>query len=210
MRRFRPEVEACESRDCPTLVFVFPGNALAAAGPDLPTQLAADQLLRHGDQPIQVSTPAMNSPAAFYKVVNYVRTVSQGQPFGLIGFSAGGALALRVAGQPGLKVTSVMDYYGPPDLKAWLASHGNDHYYRYVTSHVHLTRGVTQLLSGPGGFAAYSVAAFGLADRNVIASVSTASFQRDFPNGQVYDYQGPHGVTLYANYAAFQDFLDHL
>ncbi len=210
MRRFRPEVEACESRDCPTLVFVFPGNALAAAGPDLPTQLAADQLLRHGDQAIQVSTPAMNGPAAFEEVVNYVRTVSRGQPIGLVGFSAGGALALRVAGQPGLNVSSVMDYYGPPDLSAWIASHGHDRYFRYVASHVHLTPAVTQLFSGPSDSRAYSVAAFGLADRNVIASVSAASFARDFPDGQVYNYQGPHGVTLYANYAAFQDFLDHL
>lgn len=210
MRRFRPEVEACESRDCPTLVFVFPGNALAAAGPDLPTQQAADQLLRHGDQPIQVSTPAMAGPGAFNRVVDFVRRVSQGQPIGLMGFSAGGALALRVAGQPGINATSVMDYYGPPDMTAWLNSHGHDHYYRYVTSHVQLTQDVVNLLSGPSHSDANFVAAFGLRDHNVIASVSTAAFQKDFPNGKVYYYQGPHGVTLYASYAAFQDFVDHL
>ena len=46
---------------------------------------------------------------------------------------------MRLAGQPGLNVKAVMDYYGPPDLNAWFASHGHDHYYQYVTSHVHVT-----------------------------------------------------------------------
>jgi hypothetical protein len=210
MRRYRPEVEPCESRVYPTLVFIFPGNALAAAAADIPTQTAADQLIRHGDQAIQVSTPALNGPGAFYRIVDYVRTVSQGQPIGLVGFSAGGALAMRLAGQPGLNVQSVMDYYGPPDLDGWIASHNDDRYYQYVVSHVHLTNQVANLLSGPSPSDAYFVAAFGLEDENVIASVSTEYFQKDFQHGQVYYYSGPHGVTLYADYAAFQDFLDHL
>jgi hypothetical protein len=192
------------------MVFIFPGNALAAASPDIPTQLAADRLARLGDRPIQVSTPAMDGPGAFEAVANYIRTVSQGQPIGLLGFSAGGALALHLAEQPGLDVRSVLDYYGPPDLTDWLASHGHDHYYQYVTSHVHLTPAVVDLLSGPTTSGAHFVAAFGSHDGNVEPSVSTASFQRDFPGGQVFVYPGPHGVTLYADYAAFQTFLDHL
>ena len=210
MRRFRPEVEPCETRVCPTLVFIFPGNALAAASPGLQTQTAADRLIRDGEQPIQVSTPALDGPAAFYRIADYVRTVSQGQPIGLMGFSAGGALAMRLAGQPGLNVQAVMNYYGPPDLDAWIASHGDDYYYRYVASHVHLTSAVENLLSGPSTSSAYFVGAFGLDDQNVIASVSVASFQRDFQQGHIYLYPGPHGVTLYADYAAYQDFLDHL
>lgn len=210
MRRFRPVVEPCESRVCPTLVFIFPGNALAAASPGVTTQTAADQLVRHGDKAIQMSTPALDGPDAFYRIADYVRTVSEGQPIGLMGFSAGGALALRLAGQPGLDVQAVMDYYGPPDLDAWIASHGHDFYYQYVASHVHLTGAVEQLLSGPSTSDAYSVAAFGLKDRNVLADVSTEALQQDFPNSQVSYYPGPHGVTLYADYPAFQDFLDHL
>jgi hypothetical protein len=210
MRRFRPEAEPCEARSCPTLVFIFPGNALAAATPDIPTQTAADRLIRSGDQAIQVSTPALDGPGDFYRIADYVRTVSQGQPIGLIGFSAGGALALRLAGQPGLDVQAVMDYYGPPDLDAWLASHGHDSYYQHVVSHVHLTSAVEQLLSGPSRSTAHFVAAFGLHDGNVEPVVSTIAFQKDFPHGQVYYYDGSHGVTLYADYAAFQDFLDHL
>jgi dienelactone hydrolase len=210
MRRFRPEVELCESRAYPTLVFIFPGNALAAAAPNITTQTAAGQLIRHGDQAIQVSTPALDGPAAFYRIADYVRRVSQGQPIGLMGFSAGGALAMRLAAQPGLDVQSVMDYYGPPDLDAWIDSHGHDSYYQYVTSHVHLTGAVEQLLSGPSTSNAYFVAAFGLGDRNVLPAVSTAAFHKDFRHGQVYYYPGPHGVTLYGDYAAFQDFLDHL
>jgi Dienelactone hydrolase family len=210
MRRFRPRVELCESRACPTMVFIFPGNALAAASPDIPTQLAADRLARLGDRPIQVSTPALNGPGAFYAVANYVREASHGQPIGLVGFSAGGALAMRLAGQPGLNVKAVMDFYGPPDLNAWFASHGHDHYYQYVTSHVHVTGAVANLLSGPSTSDSYFVGAFGLHDANVQPSVSAASFQRDFQHGQVFYYLGPHGVTLYADYRAFQTFLDHL
>ncbi len=192
------------------MVFIFSGNALAAAPTDYRTQVAADQLARHGDQPIQVSTPALDGPGAFYHIADYIRTVSHGQPIGLVGFSAGGALAMRLAGQPGLDVTSVMNYYGPPDLKDWITYHQDDRYFRYVSSHVHLTGGIVDLFSGPSTSDAYFVNAFGLHDRNVVSSVSTASFYRDYQHGQVFDYPGPHGVTLYADYSAFQDFLDHL
>ena len=40
--------------------------------------------------------------------------------------------------------------------------------------------------------------------------MSTASFDRDFPDGHVYYYDGPHGVSLYADYPAFEDFVSHL
>lgn len=210
MRRFRPGVEPCERRACPTLVFIFPGNALQAAKPDVPTQVAAAELARIGDRSVQVSTPAMDDPGDFEAVADYVRAVSQGQPIGLVGFSAGGALALHLADQPGLDVQSVLDFYGPPDLKDWLASHGHDRYYQVVTSHVHLTPEVVDLLSGPVKTDAHVVAAFGLKDDNVIPSVSAAALQKDFPGGQVFYYDGPHGVTIAADYAAFQNFVDHL
>ena len=76
--------------------------------------------------------------------------------------------------------------------------------------HVHLTSGVVALLSGPSTSDAYFVNAFGLFDRNVVTSVSTASFHQDFQHGQVYTYPGPHGVSLFAQFAAFRVFLDHL
>jgi hypothetical protein len=69
---------------------------------------------------------------------------------------------------------------------------------------------VVNLLSGPTTSDAHFVAAFGSHDANVQPSVSAASLRRDFPGGQVYFYPGPHGVTLYADYAAFKNFLDHL
>lgn len=210
MRRFRPGVEACEPRACPTMVFLFPGNAMAAATPDVPTQTAADRLARLGFQPIQVSTPPMDSPLAFDAVVNYVREVSRGQPIGLVGFSAGGELALRVAGQPGLDVRSVLDFYGPPDLRDWLASHAHDHYYRNLTDRVHVTPAVVDLLSGPTTSDAQFVAAFGKHDGNVEPPVSIAGFDRDFPGGQSFEYYGTHGVTIYADYPAFQSFVSAL
>jgi hypothetical protein len=210
MRQFRPVLEQCESRIYPTLVFIFNGNALAEAPPAYRTQLAADQLREHGDRAIQMTTPAMDGPRAFYELADRIRKLSHGQPIGLMGFSAGGALAMRLAGQPGLEVTAVMNYYGPPDLDAWIAYHKDDRYYRYVVSHVHLTSGVVKLLSGPSTSEAYFVNAFGLRDRNVVSSVSSASFDKDFQHGAVYTYDGPHGVTLDADRHAFDDFLDHL
>jgi hypothetical protein len=45
----------------------------------------------------------------------------------------------------------------------------------------------------------YVVATFGLEDTDVVASESTASFLRDFPHGHVYDYPGPHDVSIEAS-----------
>src|SRR5438270_13965709 len=102
MRRFQPACEPFEPRMLPSLVFVLNGNAFAEAKPNLITQLAADQLLRHGDRAVQLTTPAMNSPGAFYQLAEVIRAMSRGRPIGLMGFSAGGTLAMRLAGLPGL------------------------------------------------------------------------------------------------------------
>ena len=194
----------------PTLVFIFNGNGFAAAKPDLEqTQLAAEQLIEHGDRAVQMATPAMNSPSAFYYLADEIRAISKGQPIGLMGFSAGGGLAMRLAGVARLNVQAVMSYYGPPDLRDWLSYHHGDRYYQWVTSHVHLDNGIINLLSGVSTSKAYIVSAYGLRDQNVVSSVSTASFDRDFPGGHVYYYHGAHGVSLYADYPAFQDFVSH-
>jgi hypothetical protein len=211
MKRFHPSIEQFEPRILPTLVFIFNGNGFAASKPDhQQTQLAAQQLIRRGDQAVQMATPAMNSPSAFYRLGDEIRGISKGQPIGLMGFSAGGGLALRLAGIRGLNVQAVMNFYGPPDLRDWLNYHHGDHYYRWVTSHVHLDNGIINLLSGVSTSNAYMVSAFGLSDHNIVSSISTASFDRDFPGGHVYYYAGPHGVSLYADYPAFQDFASHL
>ena len=210
MKRFQPTCEQFEPRMLPTLVFVFNGNAFAASKPDRTTHLAADQLVQHGDRAIQLPTPAMDSPAVFYQLANEVRRMSRGQPIGLMGFSAGGALAMRLAGLRNLNVKAVMNYYGPPDFRDWLAYHRGDRYFQSVTSHFQVTPGFVRLMSGPSATQAYIVNAFGLRDQTVVSSISTSSFDRDFQQGQVYYYRGPHGVTLYACYRAFADFLAHL
>jgi hypothetical protein len=210
MRRFRPTFDVFEARLVPTLVFVFPGNALAAASTDSLTQQAVDALEKEGDRAIQVSTPALVSTAVINQIANEIRAASHGRPIGLMGFSAGGMLATRLAGMPGLDVKAVMDYYGPPDMKDWLKFHGHDHDYQYVVTHVQLTSGVVNLLSGPSDTQAFVVGAFGLHDTNVNAHVSADSLQKDFQDEQVFYYPGPHGVSLYANYQAFLDFVHHL
>ena len=117
---------------------------------------------------------------------------------------------MRLAGLPGLNVKAVMNYYGPPDFRDWLAYHHGDRFHQFVTTHVRVTPGFVRLVSGVGDTQAYMVSAFGLHDPNIVSSLSTSSFNRDFPQGRVYYYPGPHGVTLYACYPAFQDFLAHL
>jgi hypothetical protein len=194
----------------PTLVFVFNGNAFGEAKPNPLTQIAADQLIRHGDRAVQLTTPAMNGPGDFLQLAAEIRAMSKGRPIGLMGFSAGGALAMRLAGLPGLDVKAVMSYYGPPDFRDWLGYHYGDPFYRYVTTHVRVTPAFVRLMSGTSDTQAYIVSAFGLRDRNIESAMSTSSFNRDFPHGQVYYYPGPHGVTLYSCYPAFQNFLGHL
>jgi hypothetical protein len=211
MKYFRPWCEEFESRTLPSLVFLFNGNALAASKPNAnQTGLAAQQLVEHGDRAIQLATPAMDDPSDFYQLAYQVRALSKGQPIGLMGFSAGGALAMRLSEIPSLNVQAVMNFYGPPDLQDWLNYHHGDVDYNYVVSHVHFSPGIISLLSGPSRSTAYIVNAFGRDDTNVVASVSTASFDRDFQFGQIFYYPGPHEVTVFADYPAFKDFLSHL
>lgn len=211
MNRFRPSCEEFEPRMVPSLVFVFNGNAFAASEPDAKhTGFAAQQLIDHGDRAIELATPAMASMSDFYRLAGEIRSLSKGQPIGLIGFSAGGSLAMRLSGIPSLNVQAVMNYYGPPDLRDWMRYHQGDSYYNYVTTHVRFSPGIINLLSGSSSSTAYIVNAFGQYDRNVVTSVSTNSFKRDFQMGRVFYYPGPHKVALSADYTAFEDFLSHL
>jgi hypothetical protein len=211
MKRFQPSFEQFESRVLSTLVFVFNGNAFSNSWPDaLHTQLAAQQLEAHGNRAIQMSTPSMSSPRNFDELAGQILAISKGRPIGLMGFSAGGTLAIRLSQLPKLNVKAVMNYYGAPDLRDWLNYHYGDHFYRYLVSHVQLSRGIIDVLSGPSTSTAYIVSAFGSKDQNDVSSVSTASFVRDFHYGQVFTYPGNHGVSLFGDYTAFKVFLAHL
>jgi dienelactone hydrolase len=211
MKRFRPSFEQFESRVLPTLVFVFNGNAFARSSPDSAhTQLAAALLMADGDRAVQLATPPMNSPRDFDQLAASIFAISKGRPIGLMGFSAGGALAMRLSQVPKLNVKAVMNYYGPPDLRDWLNFHRGDRYYNRVVTHVRFSPGIIALLSGPSKSTAFIVSAFGRDDRIIVSSVSTASFHRDFQQGQVFTYAGGHGVTVYADLGAFRVFLSHL
>ena len=101
MRRFHPSIDELESRTLQTMVFIFNGNGYAEAKPDpLHTQLAADLLAAHGETPIQMTTPAMDSPAAFYGFANEILAISKGKPIALMGFSAGAAWRCDWRGLP--------------------------------------------------------------------------------------------------------------
>jgi hypothetical protein len=211
MTRFLPKFDHFESRLLPSLVFVFNGNSFARSWPDAThTQLAALELMKHGDRAVQLATPAMSSSADFDRLAASIFAISKGRPIGLMGFSAGGTIAMRMSQVPKLNVKAVMNYYGPPDLRDWLNYHRGDRFYTRVLNEVTFTRGIIALLSGPSKSSAFIVNAFGQNDRNIVSSLSTASFHRDFQRGQVFTYPGPHGVTLYADLAAFREFLSHL
>jgi hypothetical protein len=194
----------------PTLVFVINGNAFGATNPSQLTQIAADLLAAHGDRAIQISTPPIGTPGAFYALANKLLAISGGQPIGLLGFSAGGALAARLSQVPALNVVAALNYYGPPDMDDWMSYHAGDYFEAYVTSHVRLTSDFLAIMSGVSDSRAFVVNAFGTQDQNVVSSVSTASFERDFTYGAVFTYPGPHGVSPLASLAAFNDFIEHL
>jgi hypothetical protein len=193
-----------------TLVFILNGNAFSAVGPNALTANAAQVIENAGDSAIQLATPAMQTPRDFYAVAREIKALSHGQSIGLVGFSAGGALAARLAGVAALHVKAALDYYGPPDFRDYLDFHGDDRFVRYFNGRVHFSPSFIALMSGPCVTSTYVVCAFGRYDRNVVASVSTASFARDYLHGKVYDYPGPHGVSIDASPPALQDFLTHL
>ncbi|HKI16533.1 MAG TPA: dienelactone hydrolase family protein [Isosphaeraceae bacterium] len=194
----------------PTLVFVFNGNAFGATTPSNNTQITADLLSRDGDKAIQMSTPPIGSTVAFLSLAARIASIADGQPIGLVGFSAGGSLAVRLSELPALHVKAVLNFYGPPDLQDWFSYHDGDYFAQYVTSHVALTSDFVALMSGASQSQAFIVNAFGTNDQNVVASVSTASFERDFKHGQVFTYPGPHGVSPLASPAAYDEFVEHL
>src|SRR5271157_172663 len=202
--------EQCEDRALLTLIFVLNGNAYSATSPSILTANAAHVLKRVGNQAVQISTPQIQTAGDFYGVARQIESLSHGRPIGIVGFSAGGTLAARLSGDQSLHVIAALDYYGPPSLSDYLNYHKGDRFNAYVLSHVHFTRSAINVLSGPSDTSAYVVCAFGLYDRNVVASVSTSSVRQDFPTAHVYYYAGGHGVSINASPHALQDFLVHV
>ena len=205
-----PSFEQCEERVLNTLVFVLNGNAYSAASPSILTANAAQVLRQAGQQAVQLAYPSMATPAAFYGLEHRIKSLSHGQPIGIVGFSAGGSLAVRIATDKALHVVSVLDYYGPPDLNDYFRYHKSDRFSQYILGHVPFTRGAINLLSGPIATDVHVVGAFGLRDANVVASQSTASLQRDLPEASIYTYAGPHGVGINASRPALNEFLVNL
>ena len=203
-------VETLEDRALATTVLLLSGDAFASSAPSLQTRLAAADLARRGFFPVQLSYSDMTGPAAFERLANQVERIGDGQPIGIVGFSAGGTLALRLAGRPSLNVKAALDFYGPPDLSDWLRQHAGDAAYRRVVETIGIGRSITPLMSGPMPTTARLTAAFGMRDRTVIAMPSAQSFQRDFPTGTVYFYPGPHGVQIYAKTGAYEKFVSDL
>ncbi len=96
--RYRPLcLEQCEERTLSTLVFVLNGNAFAAASPDTLTANAAEVLATAGDPAVQLAYPTMATPDDFNELAHQIGSLSHGRPIGIVGFSARGSLALRLA-----------------------------------------------------------------------------------------------------------------
>jgi dienelactone hydrolase len=204
------QFEVCEGRLLTTLVFVLNGASFSATGPNQLTANAAAVLQQAGNRVVQLSNPAINTASAFKALARKVVNLAHGQNVGLVGFSAGGALALRIAATPGLRVSAVLDYYGVPDIQAYLQRHSGDHNYRPISGLAPFRPSLVSLLSGPLATSAHVVAAFGRYDPNVRADTSSADLLRDDPNAQSYTYPGAHGVPITASRPALDDFLSHL
>ena len=185
-RRLSPCPELLEPRTLATLVFVLNGNAFAGASPSVQTKTAAADLARRGDRAIQISYAAMCSVGAFDQLAGQIRQVSRGRPIGLIGFSAGGTLALRLSQFSSLNVKAVLDFYGPPDLANWVSQHGGDIHAQQVLSNINNNQNFINAMSGPVTTTAYLVSAFGTQDTGVSAAPNAVSSQQDFPGGKVF------------------------
>lgn len=209
-RRCRPTFDRCEDRRLTTLVFVLNGASFAAAKPNSLTANAAMVLEHAGNRVVQLSNPAINTPSAFNAFAAKVVNLAHGRAVGLVGFSAGGALAIRIAATPGLKVSAVLDYYGVPDVRAYLQRHSTDHSFRPISGLAPFRAPIVSLLSGPLATSAHVVGAFGQYDANVRADTSSADLLADDPHAHIYTYPGAHGASITASRAALDDFLEHL
>ena len=199
--------ERCEDRRLLTMIFVFNGNSFHDAKPNALTANAAAVLGASGNQVIQLATPAINTPGSVAKLATSVAKIAHGQTVGLVGFSAGGALALRIAASPTLKVSAVLDYYGVPDVRAYLTQHHNT---QPIAGLAPFRPKLVARLSGAIATPAHVVAAFGQNDPHVQPLTSAADLRLDDPSADVYTYQGGHGVAITASRPALDDFLAHL
>ena len=203
-------LERFEDRCLTTLIFVLNGNSFAAAGPNQLTASAAAVLQKAGNQVVQLSNPTINTPAAYNALARKLLKLSHSQDIGLVGFSAGGALAIHLAAKPGLKVDAVLDYYGVPDIQAYLHRHAADHKLRPISGLAPFRPPLVSLLSGTLATSAHVIAAFGARDPNVRSDTSSADLLRDDPSAHIYAYPGGHGVSITASRPALADFLSEL
>lgn len=205
-RTLTPTPERCEGRSLAALVFLFNGNAFDEARPGPLTDDAARVLRAAGHQVIPLAYPHLNTPSALDAVARRVAALAHGRPVALVGFSAGGSLALRLSAVPSLHVIDVLDEYGPPDARDDLAAR-NPHPIRGLAP---FDKATVALFSGPVNTSAHVVATFGLSDPGVKAAPSAASLRRDLPGVHIYLYRGAHGVPITASRPALEDFLAHL
>ncbi len=207
-RRLTPAFDQCEGRTLLTLVFVLNGNSFNAAKPNSLTANAASVLKAEGNQVVQLSNARINSPGALHALEAQIVKQAHGRTVGLVGFSAGGALALRIAATPGLKVNAVLDYYGVPDVRNFLNRQTGTT--NPIVGLAPFKPAVVTQFSGAVATSAHVVGAFGAADPHVNAATSAADLVADVPGANVYSYNGGHGVAITASRPALADFLAHL
>jgi hypothetical protein len=206
MRRI-PVIEPCEDRTLTTLVYLLNGTNFTADGPSELTDYSGTLVRQAGNRVVQLSTPTINTPAAYRSLAATVVKIAHGRTVGLVGVGAGGSLALRIATTPGLEVSAVLDNFGVPDVRAYLDRHGSR---QPIAGLAPFRPSVVSLLSGPLTTQAHVVAAFGRNDPNVQPAPSTADLLRDDPSADVYTYPGGYGAPINASKPALEDFLSHL
>ena len=155
---------------------------------------------------MQLSTPTINTPAAYRSLAATVVKIANGRTVGLVGVGRAGRCGAN-RDDPGLKVSAVLDNFGVPDVQAYLDRNGNR---QPIAGLAPYRSSVVSLLSGPLSTQAHVVAAFGRKDPNVQPPPSTADLLRDDPSAAVYTYPGGYGAPINASKSALADFLADL
>ena len=210
-RPARPEFERCRGPDADHARLRPERQRLQRRQAERPDRRRrAGAAGRRAIRPIQISTPEISSPAAFNRLVRQIASMSRGRPIGIVGFSAGGSLAARLAGVESLQVKAALDYYGPADL-AGLPRPAPG---RFVLSLRGRARPLHALGDPPAQRPDPDVGLRGRRlrprgpERGGLREPWPAS-QKDVPDGRAYTYPGPHGASINASPPALEDFLAH-
>ncbi len=97
MRRI-PSLERCEDRTLTTLVFLLNGTNFNADGPSELTDYSGTLVRQAGNHVVQLSTPTIDTAAAYRSLAATVVKMAHGRTVGLVGVGRCGRVVLAACG----------------------------------------------------------------------------------------------------------------